>query len=703
MASPKKRGWGLGLFKGGKNNNNDNNADTKPEPEKNQASASQTADDSTQSQTPTNNNPLHPPSPKSVSPQTTSSTSKKAIVPGKSKKNKKSNSKKKKKDDSQQNDSSTATKIREKRRKKVFKKIEWYEEDLQERVSIDGIDSLSKDDVIALGLFNTQRSGKDELSDEELERLLVLADRCKQAKKDETELEVDDEVDMDRTYHLELLSRQRMGEILTDEENEELQYLEQKRQDRTDLLDLEWKKKNGDDDVDEVRLNELSLLDRKRKGDKAMTEEENEELQLLELRREDARINQKDFNEILQLKEKGEDVDEDRFYLLNLLDRKRCKVDISEEENNIVEDYFTLRDDEHFDNIEMTMLLDKRDRGEENSVDAERISELIEILADKEDRELNKVDNDHCSKKDSINDEGDGSAVDDSFNEDEFDELLTRKERGETVDENRLYELELLFRQRQGEDLTEDELMDLDLFQLQRTDDKYSDEISQTEETENVTKEEPQYPLPREGPDLQIDARESEIDISESEEIKEETSDNKDAIDVVDKLTPISTEGSRSMDEKLNVRVDQEVEAIIFDASLAKDNAVSENAVVVETPQTMKIVVVEEEKKNSDTTVHDIFELNMCETESFSKDTGNNSTHSGIDYVGNDIQYNKLVERLQSGESLEEDEEYELELLERIKQGEDLLEDEIEELKWLKQIRDEKTAQPALVVDDSEA
>lgn len=51
----------------------------------------------------------------------------------------------------------------------------------------------------------------------------------------------------------------------------------------------------------------------------------------------------------------------------------------------------------------------------------------------------------------------------------ELQKLLDSKEKGEEVDEARLYELDLLHKQRRGEDLTDDELLDLQLLEILRT------------------------------------------------------------------------------------------------------------------------------------------------------------------------------------------------------------------------------------------
>jgi hypothetical protein len=62
---------------------------------------------------------------------------------------------------------------------------------------------------------------------------------------------------------------------------------------------------------------------------------------------------------------------------------------------------------------------------------------------------------------------------------DELQELLDREENGESVDEDRIYELDLLIRCQVGESLKDDELVDFFKFQAKRNKQRESDQISQ--------------------------------------------------------------------------------------------------------------------------------------------------------------------------------------------------------------------------------
>jgi hypothetical protein len=150
---------------------------------------------------------------------------------------------------------------------------------------------------------------------------------------------------------------------------------------------------------------------------------------------------------MLQSLEDGETIDNDRFHILGLLDRQRRCDELTEAEAFEVNQYFDLRDEEHLDSIELSMLLEKQEMGED--VDEERIYELdlmerqrrgedltpdealdLAILKERRQTELQQVN--------------------------ELDELIERKASGEDVSEDRLYEvdLNLLVRQRLRDELS---------------------------------------------------------------------------------------------------------------------------------------------------------------------------------------------------------------------------------------------------------
>jgi hypothetical protein len=503
-----KRGWGLGWFGGtdnveNKNNDNATGGKNRKKVEKTEnapkinksllpSKASSTSSSSVAQPTTHSKNSLHPPSPKSLSPRYSSPGVNSSMVSEKSFTKQSSEGKATQNNDNDNGIANGGKSPNElslkKRREEVRQTTAWYEEYIRDQLVKHGgkLSSLNKDDLVALGLFDKQRrlnrrielwgrrdsDAELQLTDDELEQLLVLANRSKQAQIDETELEMllvqmenNNEVDMDRLYILELLSRQRVGEILNEKELDALEISEEKKQDKEDVLDLLGKKEDGKitDDVDELRLRELTLLERKRNSDKSMTNEELHEIEIIEMRREDARLNKKDYNKLLRLKERGEHLDEDRFNLLSLLDRRRRSAEISESESEILEQYFALREEEYLDRIESTIDLKKKDRHDKRITDTEQILEpsLLkrerqgEALADKEKQQPDKL----TYKKESIYDkEGENSGR--CLDEEELNELLGRKERGEQINENRLHELELIHRQQCGDVLSVDELID---------------------------------------------------------------------------------------------------------------------------------------------------------------------------------------------------------------------------------------------------
>jgi len=290
---------------------------------------------------------------------------------------------------------------RQKRREEVRQKTAWYEEYIRDQLAEhDGnLSLLSKDDAVALGLFDKQQKlsrlkrlfgrrkvdVEPQLTDDELNQLMVLADRCKQAQSEEAELRImleqmenNLEVDMDRLYHLELLSRQREGETLDEEELDDLDIFEEKKQDKEILSELLQRMENESlEDTDKLQLEQLTLLERKRNGDESMTVEELRQAEILEMRREDARLNKKDYNKLLSLKERGERVDHDRFTLLGLLDRRRRGVELVESEVEILDQYFALREKEYLERIESTMDFEGDNKLDGQADDTEELIEEV--------------------------------------------------------------------------------------------------------------------------------------------------------------------------------------------------------------------------------------------------------------------------------------------------------------------------------------
>ncbi|KAL3924597.1 MAG: hypothetical protein SGILL_000950 [Bacillariaceae sp.] len=546
-----KWGWGASWLK------NDNSSS------KDQESAETSETATTSSNQPFHSTPQHPPSPKSQSPQKKQGAKK---TKGKKKKGAKvagNKAKKSKLKAIEQSDNSPCpplstqpslsdleTKERvefEQRRETVHQETVWYEDELRERQASSQI--LCEADERALELFRrlSAENLKDSssmappppLDSNELDELISLSEERKRVQREEAELEIllerldmGGEIDQDRLHYLELRSRQRLGENLNEEEDVLLYHMELDRQDEEDLADIVFRQDNGEE-IDNDRLYELNLLSRKRNGDETMTDDEYRDVELLLHRREDARADQVEYLELLQLKEAGEVIDEERLYILSVVDRQLRNDDLTEEEANDVSEYFEIRDGEHLDAIELSMLLESKESG--LPVDEERIYELdllqrkrhgedlteaeeedLAVLFERRERiiqqvqELNElvlqkengedIDEDRLYELELLERHRQGQELSAEEEEDlhvlderrrktereaeelrlqqvdaeikEFEGLLIRKERGQEIDETRLYELQLYEKERQGSELTEDELMDLELFDMQRMEER---------------------------------------------------------------------------------------------------------------------------------------------------------------------------------------------------------------------------------------
>ena len=215
-----------------------------------------------------------------------------------------------------------------------------------------------------------------------------------------------EEVDEDRLYSLELLDRRRHREELTDEELDDLEQFEgdekarikidksqedsaefsasltdnepaQSLSDEASLYEKEYNdlldRKENDVEVDESRLYFLELLDRRRHGEELTDEdfdaidqfEEDERVRLktvkapadtgessVSLRDEDppqsisseASRYEKEYNDLFDRRDAGEEVDEDRLYFLELLDKQRHGEDLTDEELDDIDQF--LEDEE---------------------------------------------------------------------------------------------------------------------------------------------------------------------------------------------------------------------------------------------------------------------------------------------------------------------------------------------------------------------
>jgi hypothetical protein len=82
------------------------------------------------------------------------------------------------------------------------------------------------------------------------------------------------------------------------------------------------------EDVDEERIYELDLMDRLRQGEN-LTPDEEKDLAVLKTRRELELQQVNELEELIQRKDSGEDVNEDRLYELELLVRLRQGEELS--------------------------------------------------------------------------------------------------------------------------------------------------------------------------------------------------------------------------------------------------------------------------------------------------------------------------------------------------------------------------------------
>ncbi|VEU40798.1 unnamed protein product [Pseudo-nitzschia multistriata] len=474
--------------------------------------------------------------------------------------------------------------LRQKRREEILQKTAWYEEHIRNCLEMEDGDlsALNKDDAVALGLFDSskkQRNGfwskghpedkyESQLTDDELEQLLVLAAQCRRAQKDEAEMEMllerkennDGDVDMDRLYHLELLFRQRKGEILDEEEIEELEIFEQEQKDKDDVSELFLESEPGlANETDEGRQTQTQ------NSTTLISDREAQEAEISLLRNDDAQLNDREDSGSLELNgsraaveessmvgevnsmteseaellkadfalPNEDDLDNDESKkILDKLDSDEKKIpegliiygegndggnldSMTKSEAELLKEDFALGSEEDLDDDKSMAEFDKREEGHDIGADEEEIYSMTESEAELlkadfpshkgEHEDNNKSTNLIDKMKAGTNDGADGEQIlgllDEglndtdhavgkttvtmdpgthkeeekkeitsvySFDEEEFDDLLSRKERGETIDNNRLYELQLLFQQKSGEILTEKESMDLEKFRMQR-------------------------------------------------------------------------------------------------------------------------------------------------------------------------------------------------------------------------------------------
>ena len=105
-----------------------------------------------------------------------------------------------------------------------------------------------------------------------------------------------------------------------------------------DELNELYDRRDAGEVIDENRLYELELFDKFRQGEE-LTPIEIEDLDFYKRRRKRVKRHVKEFNKLCDLQDAGQDVDQDRLYLLELVVRNRLREYLTEEEIQDLEDF----------------------------------------------------------------------------------------------------------------------------------------------------------------------------------------------------------------------------------------------------------------------------------------------------------------------------------------------------------------------------
>ena len=162
------------------------------------------------------------------------------------------------------------------------------------------------------------------------------------------------------------------GEEPTDpgDSDSESEALKQKRvQEESNELDALKEAKSHGDFVDEKRIYELQLYDRERRGLELSQEEQEDLLHYKKFRRREHRY-LKEYEELIRKENSGEEIDQDRMYFLDLVDQKHCGEQLSD---------IQLEDLDHFYSKEEEKELEKDEK--------ERMSQLGTAIPQKNRQE----------------------------------------------------------------------------------------------------------------------------------------------------------------------------------------------------------------------------------------------------------------------------------------------------------------------------
>jgi len=267
----------------------------------------------------------------------------------------------------------------------------------------------------------------------------------------------------DRLHHLELLMKSRDGGTsLSEVEETTLQRLSDAWEDalacRRELEELLNDEENGLE-VDGERLYELELMERERLGESDFQPQKREDLEFFKLKRLDAREDAMDYKRMLDLKAKGMPIDEDQFYTIRLVEKRRMGQELTEGECDHVAAFEQGRNEKHLDMIEMKAIRIDLENGRPINEERYHFLKLLtrrwegESLDEQESKELDFL----CFRRDQQ-----------PRDSKDLELLLDKEARGEIVDENQLYLLDLKDRQGAQEILSPAELATLNAFQESR-------------------------------------------------------------------------------------------------------------------------------------------------------------------------------------------------------------------------------------------
>lgn len=214
--------------------------------------------------------------------------------------------------------------------------------------------------------------------------------------------------------------------------------------------------------VDEEHLSQLQVLDRWQKR-RDLSDEEKKELEVSRKQRRKARRYMTEFQDLLERTDRGESVDEERIYFLQLYARRHLGEDLTAED---------MIDLEEFEAEEMAISEDEQEKEPAAACGVEMVgsnlprnSDSVTSIAE----EQGSVDRNVLSFSGEDGEESFLSAGEIV----ELEELLGHQANGEDIDDRRLNNLQLVYRWQNGDSLNEDESRVLAQLRQQRRKDRY--------------------------------------------------------------------------------------------------------------------------------------------------------------------------------------------------------------------------------------